>query len=36
MSDEVKAASALTEADRTYLTAVELLLDAYPEMRAGE
>ena len=36
MSHEVEADSALTEADRTYLTAVELLLDSYPEMRLGK
>ena len=36
MSDEVKADSGLTEADRVYLSAVELLLDAYPEMQLGE
>ena len=36
MSDEVGADTVLTEADRAYLTALELLLDAYPEMRLGE
>ena len=36
MSDEVEEDTVLTEADRAYLTAVELLLDAYPEMRLGE
>ena len=36
MSDEVEEDSVLTEADRAYLSAVELLLDAYPEMRMGE
>ena len=35
MSDEVGADTVLTEADRAYLAAVELLLDAYPEMRLG-
>lgn len=36
MSDEVGEDTVLTEADRSYLMAVELLLDAYPEMRMGE
>jgi hypothetical protein len=36
MSDEVEKDIVLTEADRVYLVAVELLLDAYPEMRLGE
>lgn len=36
MSDEVEEHTVLTEADRAYLMAVELLLDAYPEMRLGE
>ena len=36
MKDEVGEDGVLTEADRAYLTAVELLLDAYPEMRLGE
>ena len=36
MSDEVEEDTVLTEADRAYLVAVELLLDAYPEMRLGE
>ena len=36
MSDEVEEDTVLTEADRAYLAAVELLLDAYPEMRLGE
>ncbi len=36
MSDEVAADTVLTEADRAYLTAVELLLHTYPEMRMGE
>ena len=36
MSDEVEKHTVLTEADRAYLTAVELLLDAYPEMRLSE
>ncbi len=36
MSEEVEEDTVLTEADRAYLTAVELLLDAYPEMRLGE
>ncbi len=34
MSDEED--TVLTEADRTYLAAVEQFLDAYPEMRLGE
>ncbi len=36
MSDEVEKHTVLTEADRAYLAAVELLLDTYPEMRLGE
>ena len=36
MSDEVEEDTVLSEADRAYLMAVELLLDAYPEMRIGE
>jgi hypothetical protein len=36
MSEEVGADTALTEADRVYLAAVEPLLDMYPEMRLGE
>lgn len=36
MSDEVEEDTVLTEVDRAYLGAVELLLDAYPEMRLGE
>ena len=36
MSDEVEERTVLTEADLAYLAAVELLLDAYPEMRLGE
>jgi hypothetical protein len=36
MSDEVGPDTVLTAADRVYLAAVELLLDAYPEMRLGE
>ena len=36
MSDEVEEDTMLTEADRAYLIAVELLLDTYPEMRLGE
>jgi hypothetical protein len=36
MNDEVEVDTVLTEADREYLAAVELLLDAYPEMRLGE
>ena len=36
MGDGVEQHTVLTEADRAYLTAVELLLDAYPEMRLGE
>jgi len=36
MNDDVGADTVLTEADRAYLAAVELLLDAYPEMRLGE
>jgi hypothetical protein len=36
MSDEVETDTVLTEADRAYLVAVELLLDAYPEMRMRE
>ncbi len=36
MSDEVGTETMLSEADRAYLTAVEPLLDAYPEMRMGE
>jgi hypothetical protein len=36
MSDEVEEDTVLTEVDRAYLVAVELLLDAYPEMRLGE
>ncbi len=36
MNDEVEEDTVLTEADRAYLAAVELLLDAYPEMRLGE
>ncbi len=36
ISDEVEEDTMLTAADRAYLTAVELLLDAYPEMRLGE
>ena len=35
MGDEIDEDTVLTEADRAYLTAVELLLDAYPEMRLG-
>jgi len=33
MSEEVGADTALTEADRVYLAAVEPVLDMYPEMR---
>ncbi len=36
MSDEVEEDTMLTETDRTYLTSLELLLDAYPEMRLSE
>ncbi len=36
MSDEIAEDTVLTAVDRDYLTAVELLLDAYPEMRMGE
>ncbi len=36
MNDEVEEETVLIEADQAYLTAVELLLDAYPEMRMGE
>jgi hypothetical protein len=36
MCEEVEADTVLTPADRTYLSAVELLLDAYPEMETGE
>lgn len=36
MSAEVEAGTVLTEADRAYLAAVELLLGTYPEMRVGE
>jgi hypothetical protein len=34
--DELDEDTELTSTDRTYLAAVELLLDAYPEMRTGE
>ena len=36
MSDEVGEDTVLTDADRAYLTAVEALLDPYPETRIGE
>jgi hypothetical protein len=36
MSDEVGEDTVVAQADRAYLAAVELLLDAYPEMRLGE
>ena len=36
MSEEVGEDAVLTEADRVYPPAVELLLDARPEMRRGE
>ncbi len=36
MRDEGGEGTALTPADRTYLAAVELLLNAYPEMEVGE
>ena len=36
MNDEMEDDTVLTAADRAYLAAVELLLDAYPEMRLGE
>jgi hypothetical protein len=36
MRDEVGADTVLTPADRIYLAAVELLLDAYPEMETAE
>ncbi len=36
MSAEVGEGTVLTDVDRTYLVAVDPLLDAYPEMRLGE
>jgi hypothetical protein len=36
MSDGVEEGTVLTAADRSYLAAVEPLLDAYPEIRLGE
>lgn len=36
MSEEVGIDTVLTDEDRAYLTALELRLDMYPEMRLGE
>ena len=36
MANELGEDTVLTAADHAYLAAVELLLDAYPDMRMGE
>jgi hypothetical protein len=36
MNDEVREGTVVTGADRAYLAAAELLLDAYPEVRLSE